>query len=349
MCRFLAQDRQVLFVEPKTLSSSEAPDAIENLDFLTLPVFPFNAKNPLIRAMAFLAGSLPPLRFLLERVQARRLRRALKSRHLNLPVFLFGHPEMQGLRKHFPGTPHAYDHMDDVLQFGRVSTSLRRDFQEMIRDASFVVCTSEELEAQIRLAGGDPILRIGNGVEWERFAESWKLPEPLALTAIPVPRVIYTGSVAEWFDFDLLYETARLIPEMSFVIVGPLRPALEKRKKQAPENIHFQGAKPYLELPAWLGHSDLAIIPFQCIPLTRAVDPVKLHEYSAAGLAVVATPFSHEIQSGGVRTAKNAEEFAGAIKEVLKQARDPEALRRKARKKSWERLLEPLDRALDDF
>jgi hypothetical protein len=47
---------------------------------------------------------------------------------------------------------------------------------------------------------------------------------------------------------------------------------------------------PYADLPTWLAHAPVWLLPFHDTPLTRAVDPLKVHEYLAAGRRVVATP-----------------------------------------------------------
>ena len=56
------------------------------------------------------------------------------------------------------------------------------------------------------------------------------------------------------------------------------------------QNIHFLGRKPYADLPAYCRQFDVGLIPFKVNELTRAVNPIKLREYLAAGLPVVSTP-----------------------------------------------------------
>jgi glycosyltransferase involved in cell wall biosynthesis len=55
-------------------------------------------------------------------------------------------------------------------------------------------------------------------------------------------------------------------------------------------NLHFLGRRPYETLPAYCRHFDVGLIPFKVNELTRAVNPIKLREYLAAGLPVVSTP-----------------------------------------------------------
>ncbi|MBC8366232.1 glycosyltransferase [bacterium] len=340
--RILSEHFDVLWVEPKTLSHPKPPPAKVNLSFLALPVFPTNAKRPILRRLARLAERMPLLGSWLERRQAALLRKALDGQRD--PILFFGHPEMAPLTKAFPDSPLIYDHMDDVLGFGEPSPILRRKLENLVKRANVVNATSERLAADMELLGAKKCLRVGNGVEFARFAEGSSLPEPAALSALPRPRALYLGSLAEWFDFDLLYEVARRMPNLCFPLVGPLRPDLEHRKAEAPGNVHFLGARPYTEVPAWMSRCEIGIIPFLRTPLTEAVDPVKLHEYLASGLPVVATPFSRELQSHGeaVSLAPDADAFAEALGTLLALPPDGESFKALAASRDWRRIMEPI-------
>ena len=54
-------------------------------------------------------------------------------------------------------------------------------------------------------------------------------------------------------------------------------------------NVRLLGRKPFAELPAYLAHTVVALIPFELNDLTRAINPIKLREYLAAGVPVVTT------------------------------------------------------------
>ena len=93
-----------------------------------------------------------------------------------------------------------------------------------------------------------------------------------------------------------------------------------------------------------MSHCELAMIPFLRTPLTEAVDPVKLHEYLASGLPVVATPFSQELQAHGdaVRLAPNAVDFAEALSSLLENPPDGDSLKALAASRDWRRMMEPI-------
>lgn len=356
MARALAAGRRVLFVEGRTLHAAPPPaDGLEGaaptLAFLALPVLPVNARRPLLRTLARLGGQVALLRDGLAREQSRRLREKLAALGYREPLLLFGHPELAELRAQFPGSPIAYDHMDDVLAFGHPPAALRRALRSLVREAALLSATSRHLAEQLRALGGREPLLAGNGVEFARFAIEPPPSAPAALDALPRPRCLYVGSVAEWFDLELLFATARALPAASFPVVGPWRPALAARLREAPPNCHFFGAQPYADLPAWLRHADAGLIPFRRTPLTAGVDPVKLYEYLAAGLPVLATPFSAELEAaanaGAVTLAAGVADFATALRALV--AAPPPVARQRAlaAARSWELQLAPLLSALD--
>ena len=66
------------------------------------------------------------------------------------------------------------------------------------------------------------------------------------------------------------------------------------------------------------------MIPFRRTALTAGVNPNKLYEYLAAGLPVVATPFSADVGAvpGVIALAEDAESFAAACAELTDGRRD---------------------------
>lgn len=346
----LAAGRRLLFVEPVTLHGEGPPARDGDRDWLALPVLPVNARQRVLRGLALAGDAVAPLRRAVEARQARLLARRCERLGLRDPVLLFGHPELAHLRRLFPDSPVVYDHMDDVLRFVPRPGRMRRALAALVGEADLVNATSRRLAEQMEALGARRLLRQGNGVEWERFAGAGgPPPPPPGLADMPAPRAVYTGSVAEWFDLDLLFEVARRLPDVSFPVVGPLRPALLGRVQEAPANVRFFGQRPYAQVPAWLAGARAALIPFARNELTEAVDPVKLYEYLAAGLPVVATPFSPELAdlAGGVRLAATADEFADALRGVLDAPPPPERQRELAAPRRWERVLAPLVEAIE--
>jgi len=123
-------------------------------------------------------------------------------------------------------------------------------------------------------------------------------------------------------DLDLLAEVARLRPDWHIVLIGDSTVDLGPYRGIA--NMHFLGRRPYADLPAYCKAFDVGLIPFKINELTRAVNPIKMKEYLAAGLPVVSTPLPEvRLYSHLVELAEDAQAFAAAVESCL--ARGAEA------------------------
>jgi glycosyltransferase involved in cell wall biosynthesis len=157
---------------------------------------------------------------------------------------------------------------------------------ELCRTADLVLASAEDLAERCRAYGAD-VHYVPHGVEHAHFASALVPgPLPVDLQSIPEPRVGFFGLIHEWVDTDLIALLADRLP-YSYVLIGDsnqdLRPLLER------PNVFHLGRKPYAELPAYCRGFAAAMVPFRVSELTRSVNPIKLREYAAAGLPVVAT------------------------------------------------------------
>ncbi len=181
----------------------------------------------------------------------------------------------------------VFDCVDDYPSFftGRQHQTLAAAENELLARADLVLTTARPLLDKCR-AQNPHVHLVPNGVDSAHFRTAAQQPEPPELHGLPRPRFGYVGIVARWTDVDTLLALARAAPGGSVVVIGPWESA---RPAAPPPNFHILGARPYQSLPAYLAGFDVALIPFKLGPLTQAVNPVKLFEYAAAGLPVVAT------------------------------------------------------------
>jgi hypothetical protein len=88
-------------------------------------------------------------------------------------------------------------------------------------------------------------------------------------------------------------------------------------------NVHLLGRQPYEDLPAYCRAFDVGLIPFAVNDLTRAVNPIKLREYWAAGLPVATTPLPEVTRFGGaVHVGDTVESFEAAVESALAELPD---------------------------
>jgi UDP-galactopyranose mutase len=133
--------------------------------------------------------------------------------------------------------------------------------------------------------------------------------------------------IDERFDTALLDEVARMRPDWSFVMVGPVVKISHDELPKRP-NIHYLGAKTYAELPAYLSGWDVALMPFAMNESTQFISPTKTPEYLAGGRPVVSTPIKdvvrHYGQLEGVKIASTPEEFVAACESALELSHNRE-------------------------
>jgi len=99
----------------------------------------------------------------------------------------------------------------------------------------------------------------------------------------------FYGSISGWVDQQLLIRTARKMRHWNFVIIGPQRCFVEHLKREP--NIHLLGEKDHRELPNYIHHWQVSLLPFKDNAQIRACNPLKLREYLAVGKPVVSTNF----------------------------------------------------------
>ena len=161
------------------------------------------------------------------------------------------------------------------------------DMQErVVREAALVIYTADALAADLAQRSG-PVLNLPNGVDLEPYLLAHDEPAPLA--PLRRPRVVYSGAFEAWFDAELVAEAAQRMPSVQFVLIGDAA-ALRHQFSSLP-NIHMTGRIPHEQVAPFLQHCDVGIIPFRRDGengLVEAINPLKLYEYCAAGLPVVA-------------------------------------------------------------
>jgi glycosyltransferase involved in cell wall biosynthesis len=140
-----------------------------------------------------------------------------------------------------------------------------------------------------------------------------------------------------WFDHALINQLTEALPNVDFVLIGPKDEA--QRKLTPRPNLHLLGRRSYKDLPKYLYHANLGIIPFNRVrypDLINAVNPLKLYEFAACGLPIVATRWDElERINPPAQLCDSKEEFVTAIKQALAQPPNPETQTNFARQFDW--------------
>jgi glycosyltransferase involved in cell wall biosynthesis len=208
---------------------------------------------------------------------------------------------------------------DDTTDEPPWPAALTDQARALARAADLVTITAPALAERAAALGARRVHLMPNGADVEHFARPTAEPEDLV--SVPRPRVVYVGALAPWVNFELMNNVAARMPNASFVWIGPgPTDAIARRP-----NVRVLGARSYESLPGYLQHCDVAVIPFDRDRHRRLVDsvhPLKLYDYLAAGLPVVATPWTELIRiAAPVRFADQPEAFAEAIADAIRGGR----------------------------
>lgn len=138
--------------------------------------------------------------------------------------------------------------------------------------------------------GIDHAVKLPNAVNYEQFAE----PDPDAVReageileneGVDLDRhvAIYIGALVPDYGIETILETASSTDDWEFVFVGQGDFESDVRDCAARlDHVHFPGAFEYDLMPGFLAHADVGFC------FKDAEQPLKLKEYGAAGLAIIA-------------------------------------------------------------
>ena len=270
-----------------------------------VPYRPYPVFDSRTFARLTLRATVPPFRSMLARNGFDRVDLLWMTPGSPMPALLDGIPH---------GTS-VYRMSDDTPAFPDTPGTYAGIEGEVVRRVDLVVATATGLAERARALGARHVLHLPNACDPAPFLTG-RGAEPEDLGGVGRPRAIYAGAIDHWFDVELVAETARLAPEWSFVLLGPVRTDLGPLDRHP--NVRVLGPRPYESLPRYLLAADAGLVPFRCTALTDAIHPIKLYEYCAAGLNVVATPMRETASLGApVRIAGSPEGFAAALREGL--------------------------------
>ena len=171
------------------------------------------------------------------------------------------------------------------------------------------------------------------------------VPAQLPRRAAETRRVVYAGQLYPWKGVDTLVRALAFLPRARLKIVGglaegdPHAQALRAlaRELALADRIDFTGFIPHHRVAGAISDSAAAVIPLPDNPMARYfTSPLKLYEYMAAGLPIVATdlPAIREVlrhdQNALLVPPGDAPAMAAALDRLLSEPELAERLRSRA-------------------
>lgn len=232
-------------------------------------------------------------------------------------VFWISYPGLMWLKTAVKPDITVFDYIDQgVEEFNWWQSGLK----EAMDVADLITVSSQKLWELTQANYPDKTVLIRNGADIRNFKQNIKgIPADLNRIRKKHSSIIgFHGTLQSWLDYQLIRDMALARPQWGIVLLG-LEGCAELALCKDVPNIYFVGGRHYQQLPFYVKNFDVGIIPFQVRELTHSSNPIKMYEYLATGVPVVATPiWECENLAPVVRIGRNSAEFISQIEAALR-------------------------------
>jgi glycosyltransferase involved in cell wall biosynthesis len=268
------------------------------------------------------------------------------------PVVITTLPLLADLVGQFPAVRWVYYCVDDFSVWpGLDGSTILKMEAELVGKVDVAIAVSENLQAHLKSLG-KPAHLLTHGVDlefWRAVRDESKSPSWLEeLRKFGQPLIVFWGVIDRRLDPAFVRKLAESLKEGVILFVGPQdRP--DPKLFQIPR-VEFFPALPYEDLPYLAALASVFIAPYADLPVTRAMQPLKLKEYIAAGKPVVVRKLpATESWSDCADVADTAAAFAAAVLERLKSGvpLEQELARKRLEAEGWDAKAKQFERWIE--
>ncbi len=283
-----------------------------------------DAENFILYQPGRFLGTFYKPTWLRDAIRRRRIRNAismLRAKGCSRIVLYTWRPEFAYALDAAPWERTIY-HIDDEYSFADHESPITDEERSLITKSDHVIIHSTSLMERKGQLNSNSSL-VPNGVDYASYTRP--TAEPVDLQNIPHPRIAYIGVIKQQLDFSVLQSLAEQHPDKSLIMVGPVNAHHDIKDAvanlEALPNVFFLGNKSPHELPAYTQHIDMGLLPYRVNHYTNSIYPLKLHEYLATGIPVLATPIrTAKNFSSDVEIASSPADWAEAVQRCLSDA-----------------------------
>jgi len=275
-----------------------------------------------------------------------QVRSAMRKLRFSNPINWVFNPAAAVLAGAFGEDTLIYQCVDEYSAFSGVASQSLLDLEaQLLQKADLVVVSADKLyETKSRHNPHTVVVRHGVDFHHFRTALDPSTVIPAEIASLPKPVIGFFGLIADWVDVELMAKVAKRFPTGSMVVLG--KATTDVSVLTALPNVHLFGRKPYDQLPAYCKGFDVALNPFRINELTLNANPLKVREYLAAGLPVVATNIPEVAVLGVCRIGNTHEEFIQQVDEALKTPGPRAEISEQVRAEGWDARLSEIERHL---
>jgi len=239
----------------------------------------------------------------------------------------------------------VYYCVDDFSQWpGLDQPAILAMDEQLVRRADALVAVSRTLQDRLARWGRAASL-LEHGVDLELWCGTGVTAAPECLDRLERPLVVFWGLIDRRMDVDWLARLAEDLTQGTIVLVGP-RSDPDPRVDRLPRVVCCLPVH-YEELPGVAREAAVLIMPYADLPVTRAMQPLKLTEYLATGKPVVVRdlPSVHG-WADALDRASTAAEFSVAVRRRLAEGLAPgqAAARKRLEQETWAAKARTLER-----
>lgn len=289
--------------------------------------FPSSGRARLVQPLG-LRRRFPTSRTGVERRVAayeRALVRGVRRMRLRDPVVITANPLVAGFSDFSWAravTFYATDDWSASPTHRRWWRAYRESFARIGSCGRRVAAVSEALLERIAPTGPGRV--IANGIEPTEWTGR-PVPPPW-MNGLPRPLLVYAGTLDSRLDTEALLAIASARRDATLLLVGPLVDTGHLEPLRKAPNIQVRAPLGRRELAGLVRSADAGLITHVRTRLTEAMSPLKLYEYVAAGLPVLATdlPPMRSVAPTRAILVEAGGDYAAAVQEVLALGRAEE-------------------------
>jgi glycosyltransferase involved in cell wall biosynthesis len=285
----------------------------------------------------------------------RRINRGLLTRQLSsalsrlstAPIAVTTLPITSDLIGRLPVRRWVYYCVDDFSEWpGLDGTTLRQMEQTLVARADRIIAVSHTLQDRLATMGRRSDL-LTHGVDLDWWQNPLELEQIPKLAFLERPLVVFWGVIDRRMDVQFLSRLAQELSSGTIVLAGPASdpdPALS-----AMNRVVRLGHVPFASLPCLAREAAALIMPYADVPVTRAMQPLKLKEYLATGKPVVVRDLpSTRCWDDCLDLAVSAQAFTDAVRQRLESGLPTEhkLARRRLAGESWSKKAELFERMI---
>ena len=343
----VAQDHNVLYVfQPTLLRSCIKRNVLKEGSILTTLVKKHDKLHLYTPFILPLGEQSPSIHSFNIKLASRGVKALLRRLGFDRYILWFYDPEAVGYLDQLDPVLSCYDCVDDFSSMPSYASVARSQHlvkleNDLVRRSSLVFTTSSELLKKKSPLNSNTFL-VENVGDFDHFHRAVRedLPVPPELSGVRSPLVAFVGALDDYkVDYDLIQHLARQRPHWTLMLIGSCMGKDDSAIRSELPNILFLGKKSYSELPGYLAHADVCIIPYRINDYTRHVFPLKLFEYMATGKPIVSTELpSLEQYRSVIGMAGEFDSFVERVEDCLRSdSKDQQMLRISiARQHTWE-------------